>query len=90
MKYKLKDGKALTELQEAVLLSLIKPDIDVPINDVFDAAYGDRKLYKIRKPSVRQMQQKLAPTIKWINSKLEHGRVEPGELKQTYRFNTKG
>lgn len=36
--------------------------------------------------SVRDMQQRLGPCIARANAKLEHEKIEPANVKQTYRL----
>lgn len=58
-------------------------DEDISISDLYEVAYGtDATL------SVRDKQQRLAPIFARINEKLTGQRIEPGQLKRTYRLNT--
>ncbi len=76
----------LTDLQQKVFDLLdAKPNTDVPLQDLYDAAYGtdEPTLFGM---SNRDMQQKMGPLFARINAKLKRGRIEPGQLKQTYRL----
>lgn len=79
----------LSSLQQRVFDVLqAKPNRDVPIEDLYYTAYPQlgeqRSLW-----TVRDMQQQLGPLFVRINDKLKRGRIVPGELKQTYRLDTK-
>lgn len=85
----------LTELQQRVFDVLDKkPNTDVQITVLFDAAYPltcdwTDEENPIEYPPIRDMQQKLGPLLSRINRKLKNGRIEPGVIKRTYRLNTK-
>lgn len=67
-----------------------KPNTDIPISVLYGVAHRDGAFEDIEKNmSTRTMQQTLGPLIARINAKLKRGRIEPGELKRTYRLNTK-
>lgn len=73
----------LSELQSRVFRLLSKkPNTDVPIQELFLAAYP----LDASSTFVRDMQQKLAPLLARINGKLKRGRIEPGQMKRTYRL----
>ncbi len=75
----------LTELQQRVFNLLdTKPNTDVPLKTLYDEAY-EPDLFV----SSRDMQQKMGPLFARINAKLKRGRIVPGELKRTYRLDTK-
>lgn len=85
----------LTPLQQSLwAVFKDKPDIDVAIVDMYIAAYVSDSMadfYRFGKLcDVRHMQQKLSPLLQRLNAKLPEGqRIEPGQLKRTYRLNTK-
>lgn len=83
--------RELTPLQQRVFVLFKKPNVDIPIRELFDAAYplycdwsepGEHRPY----PSIRSMQMGLGPLFSRINDKLTRGKIEPGHLKQTYRL----
>lgn len=87
----------LSELQKRVFDVLNEPpSTDVEIYKLYEAAY-EINVHKFQKGQLllgvrtRVMQQKLGSVIARINEKLaeEGKRVEPGNLKKTYRLNTK-
>jgi len=82
----IKNRDKLTEHQEEVLNAVLPLDTDKPIRDIYMTVYGDPS----DNMSVRNMQQKLAPTFKAINEKISNVKIIPGKLKQTYRVIRKG
>lgn len=72
--------------QKKVLDAFHRKNTDIDIVILFMRVYD----YPATKqwPSVRSMQQKLAPSFAEINKKLKRGRVEPGQIKRTYRYST--
>lgn len=73
----------LSEHQERVRSAMFPQNKDVPIDDIFRAVYG---VAAARKVTIREMQQKLAPTFAAINKKLHKAKIEPGLIKQTYCY----
>lgn len=75
----------LTEHQQKVLAAFDKKNEDISISLLFMRVYGH---YEWRKKgmTVRKMQQKLAPTFKVLNNKLENMEIVTGHLKNTYRL----
>lgn len=80
----------LSPLQQKVFDLLDKkPNTDVHLGDLFEAAYRDERggmrlsYYLLDN---RERQQKMGPLFARINSKLKNGKIEPGLLKQTYRL----
>ncbi len=60
------------------------PNRDLGIAYLHSVVYDNTHSY-----STRWMQQRLGPPIRMINRKLpDNMRIEPGQLKQTYRLNT--
>ena len=87
--------KPLSELQQRVYNLLVSPaDADVPIYKLYEAAY-QMNVHRVQKGILllgvqpRTMQQRLGSAIARINEKLDKGRVVPGQVKQTYRLDTK-
>jgi hypothetical protein len=87
--------KPLSELQQRVYNLLASPaDADVPIYKLYEAAY-QTNVHRVQKGVLllgvqpRTMQQRLGSVIARINEKLDKGRVVPGQVKQTYRLDTK-
>lgn len=87
--------KPLSELQQRVYDLLAAPaDTDVPIYKLYEAAYR-MNVHRIQQDVLilgvqpRTMQQRLGSVIARINEKLDKGRVVPGQVKQTYRLDTK-
>lgn len=87
--------KPLSELQQRVYDLLVSPaDTDVPIYKLYEAAY-QTNVHRVQKGILllgvqpRTMQQRLGSVIARINEKLDKGRVVPGQVKQTYRLDTK-
>lgn len=79
----------LSALQQRVFDVLqAKPNKDVPIEDLYYTAYPISGAVHWTL-SVRDMQQRMGPLFVRINDKLKRGRIVPGELKQTYRLDTK-
>lgn len=74
-----------TEHQDKVLNAFDKRDTDIDIVTIYTRVYGDPGHI-----TAREMQQKLAPSFSVINGKLPKGRIEPGEVKRTYRLRSKG
>lgn len=79
-----KKPKPLSKHQANVLCAFTKNNKDIDIAVIYTRVYGDPG-----EMTAREMQQKLAPTFSEINKKLK-GRIEPGETKRTYRYNTTG
>lgn len=78
-----------TEHQQKVLDSLKPRNKDIPISKIFLAVYGIAA-WREKGITIRDMQQKLAPTFAEINSKLKEPHIiKPGFFKQTYRYSTK-
>lgn len=76
----------LSPLQDKIYIVLkSRANTDVSISELYIIAYG----FGAQRGKFRDMQQKLGPIFARINEKLEGQRVEPGELKRTYRLNTK-
>lgn len=71
----------LSTHQEKTLKAFDPKETDIDIAVLYTRVYGDPGSM-----SVREMQQKLAPTFAAINEKLTGKRIEPGELKRTYRL----
>lgn len=85
--------KDFSELQAKLYVLMDdNKDSDVKIEDMYRALYGapphsDDKV--LHAADARYMQQKLGPVIQRINAKLPLTiRIEPGQLKRTYRLNT--
>ena len=79
----------LTELQQKVFDLLdAKPNTDVALVDLYAAAYQNAQA-DMFPPLNRDMQQKMGPLFARINAKLKRGRIEPGQIKQTYRLTIK-
>ncbi|RTL04951.1 hypothetical protein EKK58_09090 [Candidatus Dependentiae bacterium] len=77
-------NKILSEHQQKTLTSLRPDNTDIDIAVIYTRVYGDPGTL-----SARDMQMKLAPVFRAINNKLKKtNRIEPGELKRTYRLNT--
>jgi hypothetical protein len=79
--------KELSAHQQKVLAAFTRKDTDIDIVVLYMRVYDFPKHY----PSVREMQQKLAPTFKQINDKLYADKgayllIEPGNIKRTYRL----
>lgn len=83
--------KELSELQKRLYAVFKTPNVDVSIYAMYYAVYLDGIVPKdaIVVTTVRDMQQKLGPVLQRLNAKLEGQRIEPGQLKRTYRLNTK-
>lgn len=80
----------LTTLQQKVFDLLDKkPNTDVPLADLFEAAYPNRIPQLFQTWENRDMQQKMGPLFARINRKLKRGKIEPGMMKQTYRLTIK-
>lgn len=77
--------KKLSAHQELTLQAFDKKNTDIDIAVLYTRVYGDPGHL-----SAREMQQKLAPTFSAINEKLAKGKLEPGDTKRTYRYNTSG
>lgn len=75
--------KKLSEHQQKVLAAFDKKNTDIDIAVVYTRVYGDPG-----HATVRDMQQKLAPTFSAINEKIT-GVIEPGIVKRTYRYSSK-
>lgn len=81
-------SKGLSAHQQKLFDAFTKKNLDIDIDILFG------RLYKLDVAlSPRQMQQRLAPTIKAINEKLRTAKgtyllIEPGNLKRTYRLST--
>lgn len=71
-----------TDMQQRLFDALSPPDTDVSVQLLFNAVYDEPLCDN------RWMQQKLGPMIARINRKLKSGKIVPGELKQTYRYDT--
>ena len=71
----------LSKHQQKTLDAFDPTETDIDIAVLYTRVYGDPGSM-----SVRKMQQKLAPTFKAINDKLKRRRIEPGEIKRTYRL----
>lgn len=80
-----KTKKPLSDHQVNVLAAFEMNDKDYDIAVLYTRVYGDPG-----DMTARQMQQKLAPTFSAINDKMKKGRIEPGEKKRTYRYNSSG
>lgn len=78
-------NKKLSRHQESVLTAFDLADKDIDIAVLYTRVYGDPGHM-----TAREMQQKLAPTFSAINKKLDGSRIEPGEIKRTYRRTTIG
>lgn len=80
----------LTPLQELLFcLFKDKPNTDIQIYDMYVAVYGVRAAIA-EDSDIRHKQQKLSPLLQRLNARLPEGhRIEPGQLKRTYRLNTK-
>lgn len=80
----------LTTLQQRVFDLLDKkPGTDIPMADLYEAAYPDALPQLFPSWQNRDMQQKMGPLFARINKKLKRGVIEPGQLKQTYRLTIK-
>ena len=91
-----------TDMQRRVYKALSEPcDTDVKIDELFMCAYpgqprerrgAARDGRKMALPTLtnREMQQYLAPLFARMNTRLatEGMKIEPGQLKQTYRLST--
>lgn len=77
--------KELSQHQNRVLKAFDAKNKDIDIAVLYTRVYGDPGHM-----SAREMQQKMAPTFSAINDKLKRGRIEPGDTKRTYRYNTVG
>ena len=76
----------LTDLQQKVFDLLdAKPNTDVALAELYSTVYGGGQS-DLFPPTNRDMQQKMGPLFARINSKLKRGRIEPGQIKQTYRL----
>lgn len=78
----------LSDLQQRVV-DVLPPNKDVAIVDIYSAAYPERMSGDLFEVAVRDMQQQLGPLIARINEKLKRGKIVPGDLKQTYRLDTR-
>lgn len=58
---------------------------DVPIVVMYEALYGPADRYT----TVRDMQQKMANIIMRTNRHIAPSKIEPGDLKKTYRLTVK-
>lgn len=76
----------LTEHQQKVLAAFDKREEDIAISIIFMRVYGHGEWQKVGQ-TVRAMQQKLAPTFRVLNNKLENMEIVPGYYKNTYRLN---
>lgn len=85
----MKTKKELSEHQKNVLAAFEDKDKDISISRIYMLAYGHDEWQK-KGTTIRVMQQKLAPTFKEINKKLVGMKIEPGDVKRTYRLNTIG
>lgn len=79
--------------QQRVLDAFSKKDTDVAIGKIYAHVYDLPLKHVCAGHTVREMQQKLAPTFKVINDKLYKANgtyllIEPGNTKQTYRLST--
>ena len=83
----MKTKAKLSQHQEKVLSAFRRQNYDVPISAIFLIVYGDKEWKATR--TIRDMQQKLAPTIAAINEKIKPHSIKPGEFKQTYRYSTR-
>lgn len=63
------------------------PDTDFPIRNLYAFMYFNNYDADLT-INTRRMQQSLGPAIARINAKLVGQRIEPGQLKRTYRLNT--
>lgn len=70
--------------QQKVLDAFHALDTDIDIVVLYTRVYGDPGQL-----SVREMQQRLAPTFRLINTRLPNCRIELGDVKRTYRRTTK-
>jgi len=75
--------KELSQHQQKVLDAFDKNDTDIDIATLYTRVYGDPGHL-----SAREMQQKLGPTFKAINEKMDRPRLVPGEIKRTYRYDS--
>lgn len=66
-----------------------KPDTDIAISAMYDATYRGEERTNSLVFTDRYMQQRLGPIVQRLNKKLDGQRIEPGQLKRTYRLNTK-
>lgn len=73
----------LSEFQQKVY-SLFEPNVDRPIHWLYDKTYNSNGASSTVR--VRDMQQRLGPVFARINDKLVGQRIEPGQLKRTYRL----
>lgn len=65
-----------------------RPNEDIAIAHMYAATYAV-SFAELIEVSIRDMQQRLAPVIARLNGNLPpNNRVEPGQLKRTYRLNT--
>lgn len=80
----------LSELQQRVFDVLdARPNTDIPLDSLYEAAYGEIQPELFEAWTNRRVQQKMGPLFARINKKLKRGRIEPGLVKRTYRLNTK-
>lgn len=77
--------KPLSKHQADVLVAFEQDNTDYDIAVIYTRVYGDPG-----EMTARDMQQKLAPIFSTINKKMAHGFIEPGIVKRTYRFTSKG
>lgn len=85
----MKTKKPLSAHQKKVLAAFENKDQDISISRIYMLVYGHDEWQK-KGTTVRIMQQKLAPTFSEINKKLIKARIEPGDIKRTYKLNTSG
>jgi len=82
---------SLTEHQQNVLAAFAPVNTDVDIVLLYTRIYGDPGVMP-----VRQMQRRLAASFLRVNQALtasagsKAGRIEVGDTKRTYRYNTQG
>jgi len=87
--HQVKNKKELSVHQTRVVKAFKAKNTDIPIAVIYLAVYGNAAHNRLGN-TPRKMQQKLAPTFAAINVKIgPDERIEPGEVKQTYRYSTK-